>query len=304
MHMSSRMGRPPVFLVLTLIVSMLVAAASPLVSAAPPSLHIVREGQNVSALRMIKLLRSQCVTEKNMFRETRQRQPSIWPSVLQDLRKERPQYDLDRALASEPDWSKMAVARDEEYFDGDRYARYRESTHYEIVPDGSCSFRAEVTRTADIDDGVNHYAINITRGTGNKSPSTIVKQAQARERMQLTVAQHPELGAALAGSAPGLADAAVVARGQMQVVGHDTVAGARCDYLALTAGKGAEVCYWSAMHTYPSKVPRSIVLKSKVRFGADENVSQAVVFETAAKIDPKVFVPPSGVTLRERAMPR
>jgi hypothetical protein len=58
------------------------------------------------------------------------------------------------------------------------------------------------------------------------------------------------------------------------------------------------------MHSYPAQVPRSIVLKAKVRFGADENISQAVVFERAAKFDSKVFVPPSGIALRELAVPR
>lgn len=281
--------------------AIIIALASTAAAAAPPTLHIVHEGQNISELRMIKQLRVQCVTEKNLYLDMRQRQPSTWSVVEHDMRKSRPDYDLQKALAPEPDWSKLAIVRDEEYFDGDRYAEYRESTRYKIVPDGSCELKAEPIRTADIDDGVNHYVVNITRGKGSKSPSAIIKQAHAKEQMQ---AQQAGLSAALAGFVPGLADAAVVASGQLKVVSQDTVAGERCDYLALSAGKGAQICYWSRMHTYPAKVPRSLVLKSKVRIGADENLTEAVVFDQTAKIDPKVFAPPNGVTLQERPMPR
>jgi hypothetical protein len=274
------------------------------VMAASPSLHIVREGQNISELRVVKLLRSQCVMERNMFHDMHQRQPSTWAIMLQDMQRKRPGYDPERALAPEPDWSKVAVVRDEEYFDGDRYALYREGARYKLVPDGSCDLKAEPGRTADIDDGVHRYVVNITRGQGNKGPSAVVTQAQARGEMQRTLSQNPAVVGALAGFGPGIVDAAAVAKGLLKVVGRDTVMGERCDYLALGADKGTAVCFWSVMHTYPAQVPRSVVLKAKVRFGADENISQAVVFERAAKIDPKVFVPPSGIALRELPVPR
>jgi hypothetical protein len=290
--------------ILGILMSTVLAVAPLSALAAPPSLHIIREGQNISEQRAVKLLRSQCVTERNMFHDMRQRQPSTWAIVQQDMQRKRPGYDPERALAPEPDWSKVAVVQEEEYFDGDRYALYREGAHYKLVPDGSCVLKAEPSRTADIDDGVNRYIINITRGQGTKGPSAVVTQVRAQGEMQRTLSQNPATVGALAGFGPGLVDAAAVAKGQLKVVGQDTVLGERCDYLALGANTGTAVCFWSVMHSYPAQVPRSIVLKAKVRFGADENISQAVVFERAAKFDSKVFVPPSGIALRELAVPR
>jgi hypothetical protein len=290
--------------ILRKLMSMALAVASLSALAAPPSLHIVREGQNISELRAVKLLRSQCVMERNMFHDMRQRQPSTWAIVQQDMQRKRPGYDPERALAPEPDWSKVAVAREAEYFDGDRYALYREGAHYKLVPDGSCDLKAEPGRTADIDDGVHRYVINFIRGQGSKGPSAVVTQARAQGEMQRTLSQNPAAVGALAGFGPGIADAAAVAKGLLKVVGQDTVLGERCDYLALGADKGTAVCFWSVMHTYPAQVPRSVVLKAKVRFGADENISQAVVFVRAASIDPKVFAPPGGIALRELAVPR
>jgi len=290
--------------ILRTLMSIVLAVAPLSALAAPPSLHIIREGLNISELRTIKLLRSQCAMERNMFHDMRQRQPSTWAIVQQDMLRKRPGYDPDRALAPEPDWSKVAVVREEEYFDSDRYALYREGAHYKLVPDGSCDLKADPDRTANIDDGVHRYVVNITRGQGSKGPSAVVTQARAQGEMQRTLSQNPAAVGALAGNGPGMVDAATVAKGLLKVVGQDTVLGERCDYLALGADKGTAVCFWSVMHTYPAQVPRSVVLKAKIRFGADENISQAVVFERAVKIDPKVFVPPSGIVLRELAAPR
>lgn len=238
---------------------------------APPNLHIVREGQNASQVRVLKQARTQCVSEKRMYLDMRRTKPDVWNRMEQDMKKRRRAYDLAAPTAAEPDWSTVAIKREEEYFQGEKYARVTDSARYRIANDGTCALVADKTRMVVIDDGVHHFEIDTTKGTGVKRASAAAIQRQL-----------PAAGA------------------DGPAVGSDTVAGERCDYLAATKTlKGAQLCYWSKMHRYPSTIRRPVILKSMVKMGNDTNIEQAVLFEQPRQIDAAVFQPPSGVKLRE-----
>lgn len=239
--------------------------------AAPPNLHIVREGQNASQVRVLKQARTQCVSEKRTYLDMQRTKPDVWNRMEQDMKKRRRAYDLAAPTAAEPDWSTVAIKREEEYFQGEKYARIIDSARYRIANDGTCALVVDKARMVVIDDGTHHFEFDVAKGTGVKRPSAS--------------AIHRQL--------PG-------AGGDGQVAGHDTVAGERCDYLVASKMlKGAQLCYWSRMHRYPSAIRRPVVLKSTVKMGNDINIEQAVLFEQPRHIDASVFQPPSGIKLSE-----
>ena len=238
---------------------------------APPNLHLVRQGQNASQVRVLKQARTQCVSEKRTYLDMQRTKPDVWNRMEQDMKKRRRGYDLAAPTAAEPDWSTVAIKREEEYFQGEKYARITDSARYRIANDGTCALVADKARMVVIDDGAHHVEFDADKGTGVKRPSASAIQRQL-----------PAAG------------------GDGQVAGHDTVAGERCDYLAATKTlKGAQLCYWSKMHHYPSTIRRPVVLKSTVKMGNDTNTEQAVLFEQPRHIDASVFQPPSGIKLRE-----
>lgn len=237
----------------------------------PPNLHIVREGQNASQVRVLKQARTQCVSEKRMYLDMRRTKPDVWDRMEQDMKKRRRAYDLAAPTAAEPDWSTVAIKREEEYFQGEKYARITDSTRYRIANDGTCALVVDKTQMMVIDDGTHHFEIDVAKGTGVKRPSA--------------TAIHRQLPAA---------------GGDGQAAGSDTVAGERCDYLVASRPlKGAKLCYWSKMHRYPSTIRRPVILKSMVKMGNDTNIEQAVLFEQPRQINASVFQPPPGIKLRE-----
>ena len=280
----------------------LIVNTTPVVLAAPPpTLHIVLEGQNTSELRLIKQLRRQCITERNLYQDMRRRQPSTWAVVQQDLRRKRPGFDPDRALAPEPDWSKMAIVREEEFFDGERYAQYKSTDNITIVEDGSCRLNVEKKENARIDDGAFGYQLNLTQKRGTKYPRSSTVREIGQANLSNALRNNPGLAAATGDTLlkSGAPQAATVLKPTAS--GTDSVLGQSCDYFSAPSTGNAMICYWSTMHEYPSSTPRPIILKAVVPFGKDQNIQQAVLFETGKSIPSSVFRPPTGIAIQDRS---
>lgn len=241
----------------------------------PPTLHLVREGQNVSQLRILKMAREQCLSEKRMYLETQRTKPQLWAALEKDMQKKRKGYDVNRLTSPEPDWSKVAVQREEEFFHGEKYAHISEGARYKLADDGSCTLLVDKIRKAELDDSVSRYDLDFIKGTGVKKPSS--------------VALHRQLPPGVSPNKPAIND-------------HDTVAGQRCDYLPDAKGQRAKSCYWSTLHRYPSVMQRPVILKSIVTIGNDVNTEQAVLFEQPSKIDDAIFRAPKGIQLKDLSL--
>lgn len=238
----------------------------------PPSVHLVREGQNASQVKILKHAHEQCISEKRMHLETRSTKPQLWAVMEQDMKRKRRHYDITRPAAEEPDWSKVAVQRDEEYFQGEKYARLADSSRYKVADDGSCALLAEKTKKMEIDDGENRFDLDLVKGTGTRRPSSVSLH------QRLPPPRKDKTG---------------------HVTGQDTVAGERCDYLATPKTQRTKLCYWSKMHHYASVMRRPVILKSIVAVGQDANTEQAVLFEQPVRIDDNVFQPPKGIAIKD-----
>jgi hypothetical protein len=267
-----------------------VAAAA---AAAPDfGLHVVREANNAAAVDAAKRQRELCISEKRNYQQTRKTQPQAWNMMEAPLRKQRPDYDLDRPLAAEPDWKAIGVNRTEEYFYGDAYAEYKTRARFEISTDGGCAVVAKPERRIDIDDGKFRYVINADKNTGSKRVSPAVNQAEAQAAMKERSAEVGAAWAALSGGArPGDAGALPAHR--------ETVAGQPVACLVNVVGK-SRVCYWAEHRHYPSQLARPVILKTEVQSGNIKQLDQAVIFEKSPRIDAKHFTPPAGVNLKDQ----
>jgi len=237
--------------------------------------HMIREGQNVSQLRLLKQGREQCVDEKQMLEETRRTNPQLWSVMEKDMRKKRRNFDITTPTASEPVWSRIAVEREEEFFQGERYARIKSGARYKIAKDGSCKVIVEESKKAELDDGTYRYELNLVKRTGTKHNSS----GGLRSRLPSPVT-----------------DGAI-----LKVVGHDTVAGEVCDYLAASSAQRIKTCYWATMHHYPGSQERPVILKAIVPVGKDKNTVQAILFDRPARIDSSVFVPAKDIAIKDRS---
>lgn len=266
-------------------------------------IHITRQGQNKSQVSVLKLARDQCLQERSLYADIKRTQPQVWAMTEKDMKIKRPNYDLQRTPAAEPDWSKVAIEREDEYFDGDKHAVIQEKSDYKIADDGSCALRTEPMKTSDLDDGTYRYILNLTKGTGTKHNSPQVVRARGRRLQRDARQDTPGLDEALASMAmqAGVADAARAGADIGKVTGHAMVAGQKCDYVASGLGDGAQLCYWSRMHHYPGLLRRPVVLQSTVVLGGETNSKQAILFETLPRIDSNIFVPPKDITIKDRA---
>jgi hypothetical protein len=270
-------------------------------SLGPPAIHIVREGQNKSQARMLKAQRAQCVSEKELYRDTKRNKPQRWALMEKQLQHDRPGYDVDVALSPEPDWNTLAVLHEEEYFSGEQYALYKQTARYKLSADGRCEFQISKTEHAQLDDGKYRYDVDLTKGTGSKRMSGAMARQQGRALQESLLRDHPEAAQAMAQSAlnAGLDQAAQAGRQILKPAGQEVVAGEKCDNVEMPAVK-TKVCYWTTLQYYPGMMHRPIVLKSVVGFGNDENVLQAVVFNHTGALDPGVFRPPAGIEIKDK----
>jgi hypothetical protein len=270
-------------------------------AANPPSIHIVHETANVSARQVIKLQYDNCVKAKNTYLHIRSTNPQTWAISEADLRRKNPDFSLDRALAPEPDWSKLYSERDQEYFDGERYALYKTHEHYKIIDDGSCRLKIGTQEHASIDDGVFRYELDLSRQKGTKYPRASAVGAAGREQLRAALQNNPALAQAMGDAViqSGVPQAAQVLK--PNTTGTGRVAGQTCDYVSTPMTGNAKTCFWSTMHEYPATTSRPIILKSIVPIGKDQNTRQAVLFESNTVISPAVFAVPAGISIQDRS---
>lgn len=261
-----------------------------------PTLRIVREGRNVSLLPIVKAQRDSCIAEKQNLQQIKRNDPGTWAIIEPGFRKERPNYKLDGPIAPEPDWAKVGIEREEEYFSGKNYALYTESAVYEVPSDGICALTTKKELYAEIDDGRNAYALDLTQGTGLKQESAALVLAQNQQQIVDAVRAQPELGKALGDAvrASGLRQGLAALAQNTKTVGREIVAGQSCDRVQVLTGD-TELCLWSKMHEYPGRLGRPIVLKSTVVLDGQANVTSAVEFQEGVQIDSKKFQPPPGI---------
>jgi hypothetical protein len=239
-----------------------------------PALRLARKGQNVSQVRMLKMAREQCLSEKRMHLDIRRTKPQLWVTLEQDMQTKRKGYDINRAISPEPEGAKVAIQRDEEYFDGEKYAYYSDGSRYRLAGDGSCALLADKTRSAQLDDGKPYFDLDLIKRTGVKKPSPVALHRQ-----------YP-----------------AVNQDKTTASNNDTVAGQRCDYLSGAKHQRTKVFYWSTLHRYPSVIQRPVVLKSVVIVGNDVNSEQAVLFEQPGKIDGEILQAPKRILPKDLSL--
>ena len=237
-------------------------AAAALDPAKPPPIHIQHRSENLSARSTIQAAHKLCLTKA--------------------------QYGV-AVDSTPPDWMQMFITVTDEYFQGVKYASYKKTETYKLQD--NCHLQVKPIHRADIDNGVQHYRVDLLRGKVTRTPSAVVKQQQAQQSMQDFARTHPDLAAELP-TLLGTEQAAQLLA--TQVVGTDTVLNEKCDYLSAAIAGKTRVCYWSTARVYPGPVHRAIILKAIVPFGNTDNINQAVMFEVDTSLDPAVFVPPDG----------
>lgn len=264
------------------------------------SIYIKREGQNKTALRMLKSQREMCITEKDTLIQGRTENPRIWPIVLAALKRDRPGYNVDAPLTKEPDWQKMLVEIEEEYFQGDRYAKYITTSDHKLIDDGTCRFEEKQHHSAEIDTGKFRYDLRLDEKYGEKFPSPVVIDRQYNADMRAMMQQNPAMQELMqkTGTDMGMSQAGEKLGELTKVSGQDQVAGETCEYVGPVLP--TRLCYWKTMHEYPTIMRRALILKSVVSIGKDNNISEAVKFTRSTGFDPKIFSVPNGFKIESQ----
>lgn len=252
----------------------------------PPSLYLAHRSQDAAQVQLLKAQLGVCVSEKQALQHAQRTQPDTFAQMLREVRSSRPAYDVDRPLAPPPDWSRVAVEEEEEYFAQTRYALYRRAARYAVSEDGACALRETKIETATIDDGATLYEIDLLARTGTRRPSVAKGPADPR--------------VARATRAIDVRALAAQVQSLWETVGQDRVAGERCDYVVFAAAQRARVCLWSELSHYPGSARRPVILKSIVPVGKVQVTREATAFRRDARVDPARFVPPPGIAWRSR----
>jgi len=282
-----------------------------------PTIHIRRMETGTHESNPIKTLWDLCVITVDVYKSSLQQFPQMWPKQEQQIKRHTPDFNLDRGIIPEPNWSTLTQNSEDEYFSGNKYALYRKGYTYEVSKNGSCALIKTRYETAQIDDGQFSYDINLKDKTGNKSTSQAVIQQQTDDLYKGIAKNDPfqaaafgkVLGQALLGKTGSVQEKqsleAIEKLSELtKVSGTDTVAGEKCEYTAMGKQMGVHICYWKTMHNYPSIVSREIVLKTTIDlsngaknsfFGKSNQV--ATIFEKDIILDNKIFSVPSNIKM-------
>lgn len=254
--------------------------------AAPPTLHLTHRSHDDAQVMLLKTRLNMCRLERQSFHDIKRSQPAIYEQMLRDMRRSRPAYDPNRAVAPEPDWTTVAVEEQDEYFAQTKYALYQRSAKYDVSEDGACALVATKVEAATIDDGETIYRIDLVAKKGHRHPS--VSKAAAPDVRRMTIAARAVDVRGMAAQVQSLA----------QTVGQDRIAGEACNYVAVAFAKNSKVCFWSELPQYPGHTVRPVILKSVVQMGKIPVVQEVVQFRRPAAIDPMWFTPPSDIAWR------
>lgn len=245
---------------------------------APPELHIHMKVADIYARKKLSVAQRLCFEEKGI--------PSVPPEMLT------PEKEYEDAGKEEYD----------EYFSGDRYAKYKTWNDYNVDLD-TCQITKKHREEASIDDGRFAYKLDLVKRTGGKSVSGAVDKPRSQERLQKFTKEHPEVAVALGNIMvpPGQAESMKQSlKKALTPVATETYAGQSCDVITL-GSKNHKLCRWTKMHEYPSVMKRPIDLMFDVPLPAWLDVPAGAVrgeaseFEIGKKIAGDKFKPPVGI---------
>lgn len=179
-----------------------------------PGIYIERSVDNSQFL--VPGLQAQytsCLMVKHSRQEAMQKYPYIWESMKETVE---PGYDVAAAAQPEPDWGKLAVGkfREEEFFFGNKYARYSYQANYAISEDdGLCQLQVTEIEKQDLDNGLFRYLVHLEdrlspsslhSGSASKvsefrkqhvqrMTSPLVGRRQSNNDLAVAVEQYPEI---------------------------------------------------------------------------------------------------------------
>lgn len=264
-----------------------------------PAIHMKLKSDNVFLREMVKIRRTLCTNEKDIFLKAKQSGSPAWPAMEKSLKKKRPNYNVEAKIAAEPDWDNVAVDIEDEYFYGEMYARYIEKVKYTISKDGQCKLIESRTKTAKLDDGKFRYFVDIKKGVATKYISEAVSRKQADAMLSREVSANPQTVEALQKAFTDLDGSKIIDpvkdAGSEKIVDNQS-----CTYKSMMKNTTNKLCYWTVMNNYPSILERPIILKSIVNFGKTTNVKQAVSFELSKSFKRHLFSPPDNFNIKDR----
>lgn len=267
----------------------LAAGSGDKVSIDVPAVHLVRERVNLGQRRLVRMQRRQCLDERKNLSRIRRESPEAWSGFSQA----RPGYDPDRPLAADPEWSSVAVDREEEFFDHHRYALYRHGYEYGIARNGSCALTVRARESREIDDGVYAWSVDVVEKTISRTMSQARRNKRIDSERQAGLDSLPgsrEMVARLLAQA-GLFDAIGVAGEAFRRKGSMIIAGQPAECMVMGE---QELCYWQRLPMYPGAVERPVILRSVVVFAGSRNVAAVNRFRVLANIPASVFKLPQG----------
>lgn len=279
------------FILLTVYLPVLVCAADE-----APALQIKYEIDNEFLRSMVQLAWKQCVKEKEIYINAKQKNPDAWLKMEQSIKKQWPNYDVDAELAPEPKWSLIAIDTEEEYFSAEKYAKYERNNKYVVSEDGRCEVTEQTQTKANLDNGKFEYIVNITKGSGIKrvSPVSFRKSIDDEMKKQFAKDTMGEKTANKIVSESNL-EKTMVDAGSEKVVDNQI-----CNYRAPAGTSNTKLCYWSEMSHYPSSMQRPIILKSVIQTGNTTSTKIATSFIKDKAIDEAVFHPDKTISLLDK----
>ncbi len=276
-----------------------------------PNIHIRRKETGNYISKPLKAQWDLCVLNVNNLKDTRARLPQAWAIMKQDIKESNPEFNLDRGLAPEPDWTRLNENYEDEYFSGDKYALYKNGSTYEVSENGSCKVVKTDYKNAEIDNGKHSYTIDFKNKTADQYVSGVIIRHKtdatfknmAKNNPFQTRAMGKMLGEAMLGKAGSAQEQkskdAIKQLGELtKVAGTETVLGESCEYTVMGEQMATRICYWKTMHEYPTIMARPIVLKSSVDLKIAGAYQIATVFEKDIQINDEIFSVPGNIKIR------
>lgn len=237
--------------------------------------------------------------QTTLYQEQARRNPELYETLEQAMREAYPEFRLNRLVQPVKDWSRVAVVRTEEYFDGPRYARYRYWKTYRIAGDGTCRLLERKHAAAEIDDGRTRYFVDLAARQAQAVPSPGRAAEGTRERLADSAQNMPGMWRRMfRGMFPAPGDLARHMRDGFEMRGRELVVSREwCDRISLKGDRSTMVCLWSRSHVYPGPSERPVVLWWERRVGPDVNTGRAVRVRRLARVPDEIFRLPGDVVV-------
>lgn len=283
-----------------------------------PTIHIRRLETGTHESKPLKINWDLCVETIKLYKHNREKYPEMWRMQEEELKEQNPDFNLDRGLAPEPNWSKLTENYEDEYFSGDKYALYSKTNYYEVSEDGSCKLNKSTEESATIDDGQFNYYINFIEKIAEKTQSSAASKREVNAMYQNFNENNPLLAQitgqaisqAMLGTSSEQEKQAIKAVKELEalteIAGTETMAGEICEYTVLGEQAHTRICYWQTMHEYPSIMKRPIILgstvdlaKDKEHFLVGKQIERAILFEKNLKLDNSIFSVPSDFKIND-----